>query len=134
MKKTSDELREIKLFGAVLAGILTVFGSVHYIKHHVALSQKLFVAGLIVLFVVLLSPRTLKPAYSLFLKVSHAIGWFNTRVILILIYFLFITPIAIAMRVFGKDPFGGKMGGNTLTYWARRLSLKAVRERLEKQF
>ncbi len=76
----------------------------------------------------------LKNVYAVFLKVAHAIGWFNTRAILIVIYFLFITPIAVVMKLFGKDPLNRKIDRNASTYWAKRPVLKAGKERLERQF
>jgi hypothetical protein len=35
---------------------------------------------------------------------AKGLGWFNSRVLLSLIYFLFLTPLAIAFRLFGNDP------------------------------
>ena len=37
-------------------------------------------------------------------KLAEFLGWFNSRVLLSLIYFLFLTPLAIAFRLFGNDP------------------------------
>ena len=76
----------------------------------------------------------LRPVYAVFIKVAHAIGWFNTKVILTLIYFALITPIAVIMRVLGNDPLNMKTDKKLSTYWVKRPVLKAAREQLEKQF
>ena len=38
------------------------------------------------------------------MKLALLLGWINTRVLLSLIYFLFLTPIALFSRLFTKDP------------------------------
>lgn len=134
MKKTRDELKDLRQFGMVLAGILIVFGAIHFIKHRMIFTQWFCGVGLIVLCLGLLVPRMLKNVYTVFLKVAHAIGWFNTRGILIMIYFLLVTPIAIVMKIFGKDPLNRKIDKNALTYWVKRPVPKTTKEQLEKQF
>ncbi len=134
MQKKRDELKDLRQFGIVLAGILIVFGSIHFMKHRTIFAQWFCGTGLIVLCAGLFAPRMLKYAYAVFLKVAHAIGWFNTRVILIIIYFLLVTPIAIMMKIFCKDPLSRKMDKSASTYWLNRPEPKAVKEQLEKQF
>jgi saxitoxin biosynthesis operon SxtJ-like protein len=36
-------------------------------------------------------------------RLGHALGWFNTRVILTLIFMIVITPFSFVMWVFGRD-------------------------------
>jgi hypothetical protein len=35
-------------------------------------------------------------------KFSHAVGWFNAKVLLSIVFFLFLTPIALLSRIFRK--------------------------------
>lgn len=37
-------------------------------------------------------------------KLAEGLGWFNSRVLLTLIYYLIVTPIALLFRLFGNDP------------------------------
>lgn len=37
-------------------------------------------------------------------KLAEGLGWFNSRVLLSLVYYLIVTPIAILFRLFGNDP------------------------------
>lgn len=39
----------------------------------------------------------------LWLKSGAALGWFNSRVILGVVYFVVLVPIALISRIFGKD-------------------------------
>ena len=134
MKKTRDELKDLRQFGMVLAAVLTVFGAIHFLKHRMILAQWFCGVVLIVLCLGLLAPGMLKNVYAVFLKAAHAIGWFNTRVILILIYYVILTPIAIIVRICGKDPLNRKIEKSASGYWSVRQSAKPVKEQLEKQF
>lgn len=37
-------------------------------------------------------------------KLAEWLGWFNSRVLLSIVYFLLVTPIGILFRLFGNDP------------------------------
>jgi len=37
-------------------------------------------------------------------KLAEVLGWFNSRVMLSLVYYLVVTPIALLFRLFGNDP------------------------------
>lgn len=39
----------------------------------------------------------------LWFKIAQVLGWINTRIILSLVFFLFVTPIALLSRVFKKN-------------------------------
>lgn len=134
MERARNNLKDLRQFGMMLAGISAVFGFIHCSKEHFVISQLFFWAGLSALCISLFAPGSLKPVYAVFLKVAHAIGWFNTRVILILIYFVIVTPISVMMRIVGKDSLDRKTDKDRLTYWAKRPVPKAIKEKLEKQF
>ena len=50
------------------------------------------------------------------MKFAHVLGWMNTKIILTLIYFLVITPLALLFKLIGKDPMERKITA-TETYW-----------------
>lgn len=37
-------------------------------------------------------------------KLAEGLGWFNSRVLLSIVYYLVVTPIGILFRLFGNDP------------------------------
>ena len=134
MKKIRNELKDLRRFGITLSLVLILFGLVNFIRHRMVVSQWFFIIGLAILCLGVLKPVLLRSVYAVFLKITHAIGWFNTRVILVFIFFAIITPIAIIMKIFGKDLLNRKIDKSALTYWVKRPVFKAVKEQLEKQF
>ena len=49
-------------------------------------------------------PKALLPLYRPWMKLAEALGWLNTRIILILVFYLIVTPIGLVMRLFRRSP------------------------------
>ena len=67
-------------------------------------------------------------------KIAHALGWFNTRLILTVMFYLLFTPIGLVLRLLGKDLLNRKIEPNAETYWIDREEEAFDRKRYEKQF
>ena len=80
----------------------------------------------------LLHPGSLGPVYRGWMKFGHAIGWFNTRLILGLVFFAVFFPVAIVLKLLRKDPMARTLDDNTATY--RVSSKKPPREQLERPY
>lgn len=52
----------------------------------------------------LVSPAFGNFVLSVWFKFAEALGWFNSRVLLSLVYYIILTPIAFAFRLAGNDP------------------------------
>jgi hypothetical protein len=132
MKETTN--KDLRQFGIVLSAILGVFGLVHFLKGHAGAYPWFWGTGAVSLALSLFVPRAMRPVYIAFTKIAHAIGWFNTRVILTLIYYVILTPIALIMRLLRKDPLHRRLARDLTSYWIERASVTAAKESLEKQF
>jgi hypothetical protein len=80
----------------------------------------------------LLLPGMLRPVFYVWMKLGHVLGWINTRIILGLVFFIVFAPVALLLRIFGKDPLHRKLDNEAGTY--RVPSEKLPRERMEKPF
>lgn len=47
-------------------------------------------------------------------KLAEGLGWFNSRVLLSLVYYLIVTPIGLLFRLFGNDPLKLNENRNTV--------------------
>ena len=56
------------------------------------------------LIIVILRPGLLFYPYKVWMSLGLALGWINSRVILGLVYFIVLLPIALIMKIFGYDP------------------------------
>lgn len=80
----------------------------------------------------LLMPGSLQPVYRGWMKIGHSIGWVNTRIILGLLFYVFVLPMGLVMRLFGKDPMARKFDPSATSY--RVKTVREPKERLEKPY
>lgn len=132
MRKITE--KDLRQFGLALGAVLFVFGLIHFLKARVNIFSWFWGTAFVSVALAVLWPAILRPVYFVFVKVAYAIGWVNTRIILILIYYLLVTPIGLVMRLFGKDPLSRGIDRNAESYWAKKELVTATRETLEKQF
>ena len=80
----------------------------------------------------LIHPHSLGPVYNLWMKIGHILGWINTRIILAIMFYLLFFPIAIIMKILGKDPLYKKLDSELSSY--RKESLPQPKEHIERPF
>ncbi|MFQ5913810.1 MAG: SxtJ family membrane protein [Nitrospinota bacterium] len=51
---------------------------------------------------------------------ARAVGWVNTRILLVIFFFLVITPTAVVARLFGKDLLSQRLDPDAESYWIPR--------------
>jgi hypothetical protein len=93
--------------------------------------------GLAAFFLVssLLAPVLLAPFYAGMLRLSRYMGWLNTRIILIVLYYLIFTPVALIYRIVGRDPLSRKFEPEKQSYWIKKeRDDRDVASHFEKQF
>ena len=54
------------------------------------------------------NPILLLYPYRAWMKLGHILGWVNSRIILGLVFFIVLQPIALIMRILGHDPLRTK--------------------------
>jgi hypothetical protein len=111
--KSSAELRKFGLTIGIAFGLLS--GFLWWRDRPAFVLFGWISSGLIV--VALLVPRALGPVESIWMKVAHVMGAIMTRVLLVLTYFLLITPIGLLMRLFGKDPLQVRPAPGSQSFW-----------------
>jgi len=78
-------------------------------------------------------PGTLKPVYHGWMWIGLRIGWVNTRLILLIVFYFVILPFGVVMRwVFRKDPMSRGLDPEQETY--RVQSTPSDRERMERPY
>ena len=82
-----------------------------------------------------LIPPLFRAIYHFWIGFSVVLGYFVSRILLTIIFFLVMTPTGLIMRLTGKDPMDRKMDPAAETYWIKRTPEPDTSiERYEKQF
>lgn len=132
--KKDITIKDLRQFAIVLGMILWVFGCIHLLNGRTNVYPWFFGFGGMSLLLGMFLPKAVKPVFIVFTKVAHLLGWFNTRVILILVYYMLLTPIGIIMKIFRKDNLRNKIDKEAESYWLKRENTICTKESLEKQF
>ncbi len=117
---TSDA-RKLRKFGLTVGGVFTTLAILFILrhKHHVPYYVSV-VAGPALLTGALVWPRALAPVERGWSLLAHALGFINTRILLAFVFFVVLAPIALVMRVIGKDPLERRPDRRRSSYWRTR--------------
>lgn len=89
----------------------------------------------IALFISRFIPPLFRFIFSKWVAFSIIIGYFISRILLTLIFFIVITPTGLIMKLLGKDPMDRKLDPQAPTYWVKHETpAECTVERYEKQF
>jgi len=109
-------MTEDRKFGLSLTLALALVTGLFWWRGHPTLTWIFGLAGLITLAGLILAPGLLKyPRAGL-----RAVGWFNSQLILALVFYLVFTPAGVLMRIFKKDPLAKRWNKNLDSYWILR--------------
>lgn len=82
-----------------------------------------------------LVPPFFRKIYRLWIVLSVVIGYFISRVLLTIIFFVLITPTGFIMWLVRKDPMERKMDAAASSYWIKKIdTAEQTIERYQKQF
>ena len=96
-------------------------------------SSILFASSLIFLTVSLTKSRLLHPLNILWIKFGFILGRIISPIVIGTVFFLIFTPIALVMRIFGRDELSIKPE-NRSSYWIKRTDQEQAFNRFKNQF
>jgi saxitoxin biosynthesis operon SxtJ-like protein len=122
------DLAKLRKFGFTVGGVFSALAVIFVLrhKHHVPFYVSA-VAGPTLLAGALVWPRALAPVERGWSLLAHALGWINTRILLAIVFFVVLAPIALVMRAVGKDPLERRRDRRLSTYWRTREPAEADR-------
>ena len=92
-----DKTNQAKDTGLAVVLILLI---IEYVRR----PNWLIVAAMAVLVLVMTWPAVFRPLAGVWFGFSHFLGSIVSRIILSIIFFLIVTPVGLARRLFGADP------------------------------
>ena len=133
IKNIKSEKSDLRKFGIIVGIVLLIIAGFFFLKEKE--SFQLFFAIGIVLFVTgIVIPFTLKPIYWVWMTFATILGWFMTRVILSLLFYVILTPIGLIARSIGKQFLNLKMDHSKQSYWNMKTVEASNTQNYEKQF
>lgn len=133
IRKIKSDKKALREFGFVMAAFFGIIGVVAMFRgraHFVHLLSVAMAFGILALTL----PRVLLPLQKAWMALSIVIGFFMSRLIMVILFYGVLTPIGVVMRVFGKDVLDEKIDKNKASYWHIRPKEAKAKESYENQF
>ena len=113
-KLTIKELRE---FGLLTGGIITgLFGLILPLIRGHSLPLSPWIIAVVLAGLAIILPKSLDPIYRVWMKIGLALGWVNSRIILSIVFFIILTPMALIMKLLKRDTMIRKFDFQVETY------------------
>jgi hypothetical protein len=130
---TNPDKQELRKFGLIFAGMFILIFALllPWIWDRPSPMWAWIVAGVFAA-AGLLVPMWLAPVYRLWMKIGHVLGWINTRIILGLVFFVIFAPVALLLKILGKDALRQRLDASASSY--RIASEQPPRDRMEKPY
>jgi hypothetical protein len=108
----------LKKFGLIMGGVFAFVSAYVFLRRH---EVSLPMMGLCGVFIGagLFASDSLKPVFIVWMRLASVLAWVNTRLILILAFYLVFVPIGFIMRIAGKDLLKRTVEKSAASYWIR---------------
>ena len=133
IKNIKEDKTTLRKFGFTVGTVLLLVGIVLFL---IGKSSSVVFGGIGVLLILfgLILPNILKPLNKIWMTLAVILGWFMSRVILFILYYVIITPIGIFLKLIGKDFLQLKIDKSSKSYWETREKKIAEQIDYERQF
>ena len=125
-----------RVFGLVVGGILALLGAsgvvfstsaAWYSDLSLGLGGALFMAAIV-------APEILRPLNVAWMRLGWLLGKIVNPIVLGIMFFLVLTPLAVGLRLTGKSPIKGRFDPSVETYWRRRDTAGSEPNSMKRQF
>jgi hypothetical protein len=133
IKNIKEDQTTLRKFGLTVGTVLLLVGIVLYL---IGKSSSVVFGGIGVLLILfgLILPNILKPLNKIWMTLAVILGWFMSRLILFILFYIVITPIGFFLKLMGKDFLHLKMDKKSQSYWETREKKIAEQIDYERQF
>jgi hypothetical protein len=108
-------------FGLTVGGVLLLFAAFTLWRGHATRAEVLGGIGAVLVVAGVVRPSALAGLAVAWGKVGHALGWFNSRVLLTLMFVLVLWPIGVISKLFGNDPLERRKRESMWTPYPERM-------------
>ncbi|MDX1644344.1 MAG: SxtJ family membrane protein [Thermoanaerobaculia bacterium] len=124
---------DLRRFALVFGGALAALGALAWYRSS-DLAPYLLLPAAVVVLIGLPAPRLLRGLYYAWMAIGLVLGTVVTAIILTTVFVVALTPIALVMRLLGKDPLAREIDRTAESYWIPKEYEPRDRDRLRKYF
>ncbi|MFH0772447.1 MAG: SxtJ family membrane protein [Candidatus Omnitrophota bacterium] len=119
MKRLNPDKNDLKNFGLTMGAVFFILSLTCYFKGK-AVWPAIFGISIILFAFGIIAPALLRQVYLNWMRFASVLGWVNTRVILLVIFYAVFMPIGLIGKLFGADPLDRKIEKDKKSYWLKK--------------
>lgn len=116
---SNNNLKKNRQFGLLVGIVLILFAGFLSLRRNY-INLYLVVPSLLLIFSGVLFPQWLAPLRKAWEAIGTILGKLNTYLILTIIYFFLLVPLAWLLRLMGKDLLDRKINAKLKSFWAAK--------------
>ncbi len=109
--------RKVREFAAAAAIVCAGLAAGSVCRGNIALATVCAAIALAAFLPGVYRPRWLAPVYTATMVVTFPISWTISLLLLALLFYGLVTPLALAFRILGRDPLSRKLSSDQASYW-----------------
>ena len=125
--------KDLRKFGITVGGVLILAAVVLFYFTKPAAIYFAIIGGILVS-LGLVFPQGIKPLNKIWMGLAIVLGFFMSRLILITLFYIVLTPIALLAKLVGKKFIDLKYDKSAKTYWEKRSIIPKKQIDYERQF
>ena len=133
LKNIRTDSKAIRDFGMLIGFILLIIAGILFYKER-EFYLLIITFGIAFIGLGLGMPIIVKPFYLVWMNFAVLLGWFMTRLILGLLFYIVVSPIGLILRLFGKEFLDLKTSSLNRSYWNYKDNDSISHQNYEKQF
>lgn len=132
-KHIKESKKDLRKFGLTVGGVLLLIAALLFYfekpsaMYFALIGGVLFLSGIVI-------PQILKPLNKFWMGLAIVLGFFMSRLILTILFYIALTPISIIAKISGKKFIFLKYDKSAKTYWEKRTIVKTKQLDYERQF
>jgi hypothetical protein len=132
-KHIKESKKDLRKFGLTVGGVLLLIAALlfYFEKpsaiYFTIIGGFLFLSGLVI-------PQILKPLNKIWMGLAIILGFFMSRIIITVLFYLALTPISIIAKLVGKKFMILNFDRSAKTYWEKRTIIQKKQIDYERQF
>jgi len=133
IKNIKSEKKDLRQFGITIGIVLGLLGGLFLWRERDYYLYFVIVSVLFILIGIAL-PVLLKPLQKAWMTLAVVLGWFMTRVILSILFYVVVAAIGMLAKMFGKHFLDLEMDSSKSSYWDYREQREINKNEYERQF
>jgi len=132
-KHIKETKKEFRKFGLTVGSVLVAIAVLLFYFEKPSATYFAVIGGLLILFGAMF-PNILKPINKIWMSLAIILGFIMSRVILTILFYLVLTPVAILAKIVSKKFIVLKYDKSANTYWEKRTNIHKKQIDYDRQF